>query len=103
MTSLARLQAWYFSQCNGDWEHSFGIGISTLDNPGWSVDINLNETSLEGREFQPLRIQRSENDWLFVSINQMKFKIDCGPSNLEEGLGLFCDWADSSPAKEQVG
>ena len=30
-----RLQKWYKSQCNGDWEHSFGIKIETLDNPGW--------------------------------------------------------------------
>ena len=27
------LQSWYQSQCDGDWEHEFGIRIETLDNP----------------------------------------------------------------------
>jgi hypothetical protein len=93
MTNLARLQTWYLSQCDGDWEHSYGIAIATLDNPGWSVDIALEDTSLEERRFEPMRIERSEGDWLFVSRSPEKFKIRCGPNNLEEGLGIFCDWA----------
>ncbi|GHB54781.1 hypothetical protein GCM10010331_48120 [Streptomyces xanthochromogenes] len=32
---LDRLQSWYSAQCNGDWEHEWGIKIDTLDNPGW--------------------------------------------------------------------
>jgi len=39
MTSLAnvmeRIQDWYRRQCDGDWEHSYGVKIETLDNPGW--------------------------------------------------------------------
>jgi len=31
---LQFLQEWYLEQCNGDWEHEFGIKIETLDNPG---------------------------------------------------------------------
>lgn len=30
------LQKWYKSQCDGDWEHEYGIKIETVDNPGWS-------------------------------------------------------------------
>jgi hypothetical protein len=33
----AWLEQWYFRQCNGDWEHTHGIIIETLDNPGWAV------------------------------------------------------------------
>ena len=93
MTNLERLQTWYLSQCDGDWEHSFGIHISTLDNPGWRVNIHLNETSIEGHEFQELRIERSESDWLFAWKTPKEFNIACGANNLEEGLGMFCDWA----------
>jgi len=25
------LQDWYLAQCNGDWEHEFGIKIDTLE------------------------------------------------------------------------
>ncbi|MFE2849501.1 Imm53 family immunity protein, partial [Streptomyces scopuliridis] len=29
------LQNWYTQQCDGDWEHEWGVKIATLDNPGW--------------------------------------------------------------------
>ncbi|MFK0239099.1 Imm53 family immunity protein, partial [Streptomyces vinaceus] len=34
-----------------DWEHEWGVKIATLDNPGWTVEIDLEETDLEGREY----------------------------------------------------
>ncbi|MEH0820740.1 Imm53 family immunity protein [Micromonospora sp. CPCC 205714] len=42
------LQAWYATQCDGEWEHEFGIQIETVDNPGWSVSIDLGDTALSG-------------------------------------------------------
>lgn len=41
------LSSWYRKECNGDWEHTYGISIQTLDNPGWSVRIDLLDTSFE--------------------------------------------------------
>jgi len=52
MNVLAELQRWYESQCNEDWEHQYGVKIDTLDNPGWSVIIDLDDTDLEGKPFQ---------------------------------------------------
>lgn len=46
MNVLQEIQSWYISNCNGDWEHSFGVSIDTLDNPGWSVRIDLADTGL---------------------------------------------------------
>jgi hypothetical protein len=51
MEPLARLQAWYAAQCDGDWEHQHGVRIETLDNPGWLVTVELAGTQLEGRPF----------------------------------------------------
>jgi len=51
MNTLARLQAWYSRQCNGEWEHSSGISIQSCDNPGWWVKINLAGTPLESLAF----------------------------------------------------
>jgi hypothetical protein len=102
MTNLERLQSWYVSQCDGDWEHCFGISISTLDNPGWKVDIELNETELEECAFEKVQIKRSEVDWFFVERKEMKFRIACGPMNLEECLAIFCDWAESPPRKPET-
>lgn len=38
---LGRLERWYAAQCNGDWEHTYGITIETLDNPGWTFKWSL--------------------------------------------------------------
>ena len=32
-STLTWLQAWYMSNCNGDWEHGYGVSVRTLDNP----------------------------------------------------------------------
>ena len=51
---LLRLQQWYASQCNGDWEHQFGVRVDTLDNSGWPVRIDLVGTLLEDRLCQEI-------------------------------------------------
>ncbi|MBJ7330653.1 MAG: hypothetical protein JHC95_12210 [Solirubrobacteraceae bacterium] len=38
---LRHLEAWYLAQCDGDWEHEFGVSIETLDNPCWRMRIDL--------------------------------------------------------------
>lgn len=45
------LQTWYASQCDGGSEHAFGITIETLDNPGWTLKVQLTDTKLEGATF----------------------------------------------------
>ncbi len=39
------------AQCDGEWEHDYGIKIETLDNPGWLVSIDLLGTDLEDKSF----------------------------------------------------
>lgn len=48
---LIWIQDWYEAQCDGDWEHDYGVEINTLDNPGWMVKVDLTGTSLEGASF----------------------------------------------------
>jgi len=93
VTILERLQAWYASDCNGDWEHSWGIVIDTLDNPGWTVKIDLNGTELAEKAFDPVKIKQSEQDRIFATKAEGQFKIACGPGSLENAPGTFCDWA----------
>ncbi len=56
MNDFLWLQYWYQIHCNGDWEHSSRIHIGTIDNPGWSLTINLEDTELESKEFQQIDI-----------------------------------------------
>ena len=95
---LQRIQTWYLAQCNGDWEHSYGVKLETLDNPGWLLHIDLRETELESRIFTPINIQRNEeNDWFQCRIESNQFYAACGPLNLSEILSCFLDWAEHAP------
>ncbi|MGK7913449.1 MAG: immunity 53 family protein [Synechococcus sp.] len=92
---LSQLQAWYLGHCNDDWEHFYGVSIGTLDNPGWSLHIDLLETELVDKEFSKLLVQReSKDDWLSAEVEKQKFCGFCGPENLEELLTIFLDWAE---------
>ncbi|MCX4762195.1 immunity 53 family protein [Streptomyces sp. NBC_01275] len=92
---LGWLQRWYEAQCDGDWEHEWGVRIDTLDNPGWSVRIDLEETLLAGRPYEGTEFRRSGSDWGMARVSDDVFEASCGPLNLGEVLGLFRVWATS--------
>ncbi|MEU6117175.1 immunity 53 family protein [Streptomyces sp. NPDC047117] len=87
------LQSWYASQCDGDWEHGWGVTIETLDNPGWTVKIDLEKTALANRKYPEQRVARGEQDWVTAWTAEGAFHIACGPGNLTESLTLFRVWA----------
>ncbi|MEU9888692.1 immunity 53 family protein [Sphaerisporangium sp. NPDC051011] len=90
---FAFLQTWYASCCNDDWEHSYGVVIDTLDNPGWYLKIDLVDTPLAGTSLDRLAVERTDDDWLHVWSNGARFEGACGPLNLGEMLGAFRDFA----------
>ena len=96
MSTVARLQQWYADQCDGHWEHAYGIKLVTLDNPGWSITISLEGTSLEGKSLKKVSIERSEADWLSCRVEKEQFLADGGPGNLDEMLQIFLDWTQQS-------
>lgn len=92
--AFSALQSWYAGQCNGDWEHTYGLRIGNIDNPGWSVEIDLIDTDLYETEFGKVDIQRAdEDDWLSCWVSEGKFCGACGPLNLTEVVQIFSDWA----------
>ena len=92
---LTWIQDWYLSNCNGDWEHFYSFKIETLDNPGWTITIDLNETTLENVPFQVIDLERSQQDWIACKVELNQFKAACGPQNLSEVLTVFQTWAMS--------
>lgn len=96
MDLIKWLEGWYLSQCDGDWEHSYGLKIDTLDNPGWSVCINLVETNMENKQFEKLDSQRSEHDWVICRLNEGSFEGFGGPSNLGEIISTIKNWVELS-------
>src|SRR5262245_3462080 len=90
---LEELQRWYESQCDGDWEHTYGIRVGTLDNPGWSVEINLEETKLEHRAFTPIRDLKPEQTWIDCTVSDGMFRGRGGVPMLGRILRVFLDWS----------
>ena len=88
------LQEWYMQNCDGDWEHCYGIKIGTLDNPGWYIDIDLTDTNLEDEVFETTSLERSENDWVYCQIENNIYKGHGGTANLNEIVEIFRNWCN---------
>lgn len=89
------MQKWYASNCDGEWEEDYGITIETLDNPGWSVSIDLHETNLEDKKFSEINNHDSEESWIESRIENNTFKGLGDPNRLDEILTIFINWAKS--------
>ena len=103
-SSVHWLMEWYLRQCDGDWEHSYGIEIGTLDNPGWSLKIDLDETTLAGRAFARVQHGVPADDldewqrtgsWWVADVKKHKFEAACGPLDLPSVIQLFREWVES--------
>ncbi|MBL0319046.1 MAG: hypothetical protein IPP74_07135 [Alphaproteobacteria bacterium] len=81
--TLNWLMSWYASHCNGDWEHMYGVTISTLDNPGWRVKIELTDTKLENLSINRQTYETSETDWYTFIIKDQVFDATGDPTKLE--------------------
>jgi len=87
---MEMLQDWYAAQCDGVWEHSYGVAINTLDNPGWNVRIN----GVSSREEVHLCIDRDDEDidWVDIIATESEFRGRGGAKNLQEILAYALDW-----------
>ena len=83
--------------CNGDWEHTYGVFITNIDNPGWSLKVELKDTYLYDVQFEEFKVQRdNEDDWVHCKVEAGSFQGFGGPGNLAELLSVFLDWADEN-------
>lgn len=101
MDSIEWLQEWYKAQCNGEWEHRHGVSIETLDNPGWTVRIDLSGTSLQDvpmQEIQSSQINHQgldgNQDWLHCKVESNCFVGAGGPTSLALICETFRRWTE---------
>lgn len=98
MNELVELEAWYASRCDGDWEHSYGVRIASLDNPGWTVEIDLAETELQERPFTEVHEREvGEAGWLLCRVRDYTFEAAGDTKQLRRLLRIFLDWAADGP------
>ncbi len=87
--TLTWLSSWYRQQCDGDWEHEGGVRVTTLDNPGWALDVDLANTKWVNCAVPPRLSERNEQDWVFVEVKDGLCRGRGGPENLTEMIALF--------------
>ena len=92
MNSLGILEDWYSENCDGDWEHTWGINIDLLDKFFWSVQIDLKETSIEEKFFRERMVERNEDNFIHCWVDEQTFRGCGGPKNLSEILNIFEKW-----------
>jgi hypothetical protein len=88
------LQQWYLDRCDGVWEHQFGVAIGTLDNPGWSLTVDLTGTPLQGRSMDRVAVERGKSDWMSCWIEADRFQGRGDPRKLEAIIGEFKRFAE---------
>ncbi|MFO0835767.1 MAG: Imm53 family immunity protein [Phycisphaerales bacterium] len=107
MDCMIRLRNWWKSQCDGEWEHEFGIIIQTMDNPGWIVKIDIGHTALDDQDMRVISERRSPSDWCECRISDgtawgsnethlRHFVGMGGPDNLTDIIEYFLLFAESA-------
>ena len=91
-TELDWIQEWYRAQCDGVWEHSYGIKIETLDNPGWSVAIDSLGTAVEHVSMETVFRDNGPDDWIRLEVKKEQFRGHGDPMRLNAILASFQAW-----------
>ena len=86
---LEWISKWYSQNCDGDWEHDFGIAIETLDNPGWSITIDTEGTAIRLLDKPWILEDTNSDDWYGYKISNGKFEASGDPMKLQFLLELF--------------
>lgn len=86
MQSIEWLQSFFGDNCDGYWEHDYGVEITSTDNPGWDVRINLSETKFQDMVFPSVKEERTPRDWIMIGKVEAILVGNGGPSNLAELL-----------------
>ena len=90
------LEVWYQKQCNGEWEHQFGITIETVDNPGWHVAIDLNGTRYAALpNYEILNEPNGDSNWIRCNCVEGVFQGYGDPSKLGRIVQTFRSWIDN--------
>lgn len=101
MKTLKSIKEWYHSQCDGDWEHSYGVKIQNIDNPGWQVNIDFRDAELEHVDFPEVSYgvgedsDTSGDEWMLCRRTEFEFDGCGGPFKLTEILDTFLEWAQT--------
>ena len=94
MEILEWIQNWFKANCDGDWEKGEVIQITTLDNPGWEVEIDISKTSVANLDVKWILNENGKQDWYGVKIENQRFTAAGDTQKLVFLLDLFKQMID---------
>lgn len=93
--NLKWLYNWYNKNCNGFWEHHYGIKIETIDNPGRAITIDTESSTEELKNMSWKIFEKAPTDWYGYKVEEKKFEASGDPSKLEFLINLFKNTIES--------
>ena len=94
MDTIKWIQEWYKSNCDGYWEHMYGLKLTTLDNPGWAVEIDLSDTNVEEKAFERIQYDNGDEDWILCYVKDGVYNGNGDPDKLLEIFAIFKKWVE---------
>lgn len=73
----------------------FGIKVETIDNPGWMVHIDLEDTELENKNFEKIQYDNGDKDWLLCFLKGKIFFGTGDSQKLGKILTIFKEWVET--------
>lgn len=91
---LVRLADWYKEECDGDWEHQYGINLqfSSSTNLMWKIKVDLDYTLLEDLNFEG-NYHLNNIEYIY-SFSMSKFNGIATLNSLYFLLGKFVDFIE---------
>jgi hypothetical protein len=100
--ALTRLAHWFAAHCDGEREHHHGVSLTSLDNPGWWIKIDLTATELAGRSFAPMLESigpgghPAGDRWLHCRLEGNVWNGTGDETRLKQIIEIFLDWAEGT-------
>jgi Immunity protein 53 len=94
-TLVQRLESWYERQCNGEWEHGWGIDIGTFAVPKWHFAVELRDTKLEWHRTKWEEVRVDRDDWHCFRFTSGSYESIGTLASLPRMIGDFLAAADA--------
>lgn len=82
-------QTWFNSHCDSNWEHGSGVKIETINNPGWSVQIDMNGTNILLHKQDWELFELSDVSWVEYKVGNNIYFASGDPLQLELLIRVF--------------
>lgn len=90
------VQDWFTNQCDGMWEHGYGVRVNMISEPGWHVRIELRNTPWAEKKTELVREKLPTGEIVYYEVKNGYFEAKGGISTLEILLNIFKKWIEKN-------